>query len=451
MLNLPKRQNTPTPPDYARLGFTDLPFANNPVVNPYSEDPRLNGSIYAQSPVQEAINKFEHLLIRPDDFNNRVKLAFLWSKGDTQSGRGMGKTALLHFFQQRINSDWGETEFSGQFSALVVYVAFRNQVDRRYMDQLAWSALVDVCKNGVLDVSLAALRRDVLSDEQVKAVVSTNGSVNYANLLDPSILTANQISTHYLDEEIEKRLVQEGVEGGPAKALSRGNFEDFLRDLRRDHNLEPYYIPRDTKGLDYACVLFFDQVVKYLRTAGFAGGYLFIDDIENLTDQMARRHRLEFAKEFGLCTVRPGYANTTHNFFSCVLTTHQQSAIPLSQAWNEAGLSAMARLDPAAPTSVELPLPTKDQAREIIIAHLDYYRINKEENGTIKPFAEDGMSALVDRSQHPRVLLSHAAHAVLKAKDKGITSIDAQTIEEAMDSAASLQVTDFSEGLDEAL
>ena len=26
--------------------------------------------------------------------------------------------------------------------------------------------------------------------------------------------------------------------------------------------------------------------------------------------------------------------------------------------------------------SVELPLPSKDQAREIIIAHLDYYRIN---------------------------------------------------------------------------
>jgi hypothetical protein len=36
------------------------------------------------------------------------------------------------------------------------------------------------------------------------------------------------------------------------------------------------------------------------------------DDIENLVDQMARRERIEFAKEFGLCTVRPGYANTEY-------------------------------------------------------------------------------------------------------------------------------------------
>ena len=101
---------------------------------------------------------------------------------------------------------------------------------------------------------------------------------------------------------------------------------------------------------------------------------------------MARRNRLEFAKEFGLCTVRPGYANTEYGFFSCVLTTHQQSVTGISQAWSEAGLAAMARLDPGVPTSVELPLPTPDQARAIIIAHLDHYRVNDEDKGSIQAF-----------------------------------------------------------------
>ena len=68
-----------------------------------------------RKPVRPSIEKFERLLIRPNDFQNRVRLAYLWSKGDTESSRGMGKTALLRYFQQRINQDWGWTEFDGQF------------------------------------------------------------------------------------------------------------------------------------------------------------------------------------------------------------------------------------------------------------------------------------------------------------------------------------------------
>ena len=214
------------------------------------------------------------------------------------------------------------------------------------MEQLAWAALVDTCRNGVLPVARAALRRDVLTDEQVTAVVTTDTGDDWSRLLNHDILEANGISSSDLDNTVEEVLRREGVELAPAKSLARGGFEDFLRGLRRDHSLEPFYIPRDTKGLDYSRDLFFNDIVLYLRAAGFAGGYLFVDDIENLTDQMARRYRTEFAKEFGLCMMRPGYANTKHGFFSCVLTTHQQSAIALATAWSEAGLAAMARLEP---------------------------------------------------------------------------------------------------------
>ena len=90
--------------------------------------------------IKDAIEKFERLLIRPGDFLNRARIASLWAAGDSISGRGMGKTALLRFFQQRINFDWGLTLFDGQFSAAVIYVAFPDQVDRRWMEQLAWAA-----------------------------------------------------------------------------------------------------------------------------------------------------------------------------------------------------------------------------------------------------------------------------------------------------------------------
>lgn len=453
-MQIPKLSKTPIPSKYTPLGMKELPFPNEAVVNPYSSDPRKNGSMYATSPVTAEIEKFENLLIRPDDFTNRVRLAYLWSKGDQQSGRGMGKTALLRYFRQRINKDWGATEFKDQFSAVVVYVAFPSQVDRRYMEQLALSALVDICRNGVLAASRAALRLKHLTEEQANATMTKeDGSQDGENLLKDAILTAKGADVAKLDEAVMQELIAAGVQAAPAKALARGEFEKYLRSFRKDDNLEPFYVPRDTRILDYSRSLLFNDVVNYLRAAGFSGGYLFIDDIENLVDQMARKARIEFAKEFALCTVRPGYSNTEHSFFSCVLTTHQQASIGLSSAWGDAGLTAIARLDPTSPNSVELPLPSKDQAREIIIAHLDYYRINAAEKGSVKPFTDDGIEALLKSKQmlHPRLMLSSAAQVVFNAAQAGMTVIDRDIVNAALDTKESIDTSDVAEGIEGAL
>lgn len=163
MITLSHRAAATTTSRYEPLGLRDLPFSPDPMLNPYSTDDRINGAIYAQEPVQGAIDKFERLLIRPDDFHNRVRIASLWAAGDVQQGRGMGKTAMLQFFKQRINADWGTTQFNGQFSAVVIYASFSSGVDRSWMKQLAWAALVDICHNGVLKASLTELRLKHLS------------------------------------------------------------------------------------------------------------------------------------------------------------------------------------------------------------------------------------------------------------------------------------------------
>lgn len=453
-IQLPKKSTTPIGSKYELLGLRDMPFPSDGFVDPYSSDPRTNGSIYAVSTAQSAITKFENLLIRPDDFANRVRLAYLWSKGDSQSGRGVGKTALLRYFRQRINSDWGRTEFKGQFSAVVVYVGFRSQVDRRYMEQLALSALVDVCKNGVLEASRAALRLNAIPESKSDEILAdeTEDTSGADNLLNDQVLDKHGVDSKAIDETVTSTLISAGVEVRVAQALANGSFEDYLRSMRKDGALEPLYVPRDTKILDYSRTLLFNDIVLYLRAAGYGGGYLFIDDIENLVDQMARRERIEFAKEFGLCTVRPGYANTEYRFFSNVLTTHQQASVSLSQAWGEAGLAAIGRLDPSSPNSVELPFPSKEQAEAIIIAHLDYFRINEKERGSIKPFTQDGIDALLaGPTVHPRATLSNAAKVVQYAADKKITLIDAESVKAAGELRTETATPDFTEGIDGAV
>lgn len=453
-IHLPKRTTTAIGSKYELLGLRDLPFPDGGFVDPYSTDPRINGSIYAVSTAESAITKFENLLIRPDDFPNRVRLAYLWSKGDSQSGRGVGKTALLNYFRQRINCDWGQTEFKSKFSAVVVYVGFRSQVDRRYMEQLALSALVDVCKNGVLEASRAALRLSLIPESTARNILEdeSEGTAGPDNLLNDQVLQKYDVDPIALDERVTSTLISAGVEVPVARSLANGGFEGYLRAMRKDGALEPLYVPRDTRVLDYSRTLLFNDIVKYLRAAGYGGGYLFIDDIENLVDQMARRERIEFAKEFGLCTVRPGYANTEYRFFSSVLTTHQQASLALAAAWGDAGLAAIGRLDPTSPNSVELPFPSKEQAEGIVIAHLDYFRINEKESGTIKPFTRDGIDALLaGPTVHPRATLSAAAKAVQYAVEKNSSVVDGACVKAAGESQTQAPAPDFSEGIEGAI
>ena len=421
------------------------------ILDPYSFDPRRNGTIYAQEPVRDAIHKFESLLLRADDFPNRARIASIWSAGDDASGRGMGKTALLRFFQRRVNQDWGVTEFQNKFFAVAIYVAFPTPVDRRHMDQLAWAALVDVCDNHVLDISLASLRRQLLSEDLVEKIVSVDDDVDWTRLLDDSVLEKHDVSVDELTSQVTQQLVITGVDQTVAGVLAQGQFPSHLRSLRKDGNLTPYHVSRDTKGLDRSKTILFDDLVRFLIAAGFAGGYLFIDDIENLTDRMTRKARTEFAKEFGLCVARPGYANTEHGFFSCVLTTHQQSVLGLAQAWSEAGLSAVAPMNPGAPTSIELPLPDHNQAKHILMAHMDYYRVDPNDLGTVRPFTDEGLTILVGTSQHPRELLTNASHVLMQAVLTDATEISAEAVEQILSDATTATVLDYTDGIEAAL
>ncbi len=157
---------------------------------------------------------------------------------------------------------------------MVVYVGFRSQVDRRHMEQLALSALVDVCKNGVLDASRAALRLDVIPGEKVDAILGdeTEGTSGADNLLNDHVLEKHGVDFKAVNENVTSTLISASVEVPVARALGQGAFEDHLRSMRKDGALEPLYVPRDTKILDYSRTLLFNDIVRYLRAAGYAGG-----------------------------------------------------------------------------------------------------------------------------------------------------------------------------------
>jgi len=114
-------------------------------------------------------------------------------------------------------------------------------------------------------------------------------------------------------------------------------------------------------------------------------------------------------------------------------------------------LQQFARLDPAAPTSVELPLPSENQAKQIVVAHLDYYRTDQSSMGTSKPFTTEAMDALVNRNKQPRILLANAQQILSQAADKGLDEIDLAFVNSSVDATTSVSAADYTQGIDQAL
>lgn len=66
---------------------------------------------------------------------------------------------------------------------------------------------------------------------------------------------------------------------------------------------------------------------------------------------------------------------------------------------------------------------------------LDYYRINKAQNGSIKPFTEDGIEALLKSKQmpDPRSMLSSATQVMNDAARSGMSVIDGNIVNSSLD------------------
>lgn len=434
-----KQETADTDSPYVRLRLRNNPFLPDPFLRPGAKDPRANGEIFADGCRREVISKFERLLVK--DFDNRARLALLWSDGDKESGRGTGKTALLRHFQQRINSDWGRTEFA-KFNAAVIYLAFPEQVDRMYSEQLAWAALVDTHQSGLIRNAAASLRVQILEKrwptiaknvmEEVEELEAQGKDWTKIIVGDDSVFAKHDLDGAELTQAVIEDLVDVGVEEDIAEAFASDGLDGYMRGLRRDGKVHPYWVSRDVKGLNAAPHILFDQLVRFLDKTGFAGAYLFIDDIENLTDQMTNKQSIEFAKNLGLALLRPGRAAGDQRYFTAVLTTHQQAATKLARGWSEAGLQAAARLDPTAETSIRVPLPTEDGALDMMAEYIGHYRTDGSPVDRLFPFTEASARKLVSGVQpplHPRTFLQKAHFVVKQAAEEKADKIDLKDVE----------------------
>jgi len=366
---------------YEIYGLKDNPFPRGgAILKPDSSDPRENGSIFSINAREKEIKEFEEKFIGVrTSFADRIRCGFIWAEGDRTTGRGLGKTALAVYMKHKINKNFGHNYFNGSNKFFCSYISFKEQLK---------SKIVFLYKE-----AFRSFIKDCIFDH-----IS-----NY--------LTKND-------------LINAGVQEDFADAVVNNKVKDYLESLSR-YKLDEMVTAYDQRFLSKLHDLFLNQTVRCLRTAGFNGGILLIDDIENLTDRSTRAEIENFIKDFGIAFFRTGNEASNNNFFTIILTTHQQSAQKISQAWTVAGLSSSFPLTPGGHSSLLTRKPDLEQCMDMVVQHLNYFRVTPSIiTDNFYPFTKDAVELVIKKSDyHPRKFLSRLNIIITEALGRNYDQI----------------------------
>lgn len=367
--------------DIYRLKENSFPSG---IIKPESTDRRENGSIFSINARAKQIKEFEEKFIGiKTSFEDRHRCGFLWAEGGATIGRGMGKTALAIYMRHRINDEYGEKYFNGKKKIFCSYIAFDETM---------------VAKIGLFSqVALHSLIKDRIFEE-------------VSRVTDKNALVRNDFYIRF------------------AQAVADNSVRDYLEKEVLGHPLHIRLTARDWRADPILKELFLNQTTRCLKAAGFSGGILIVDDIEKLTDRTTPKQREIFIKDFGTAFFRSGNEASNSNFYTLILTTHENSARLISQAWTLAGLSAAFPLQPEGHASILTPSPDLEQAIDMIAQYIKEYREPAfTPPSEFYPFTKDALETVIrECDRHPRRFLSRLRIILVEAVNKEINEINTE-------------------------
>lgn len=383
---------------YEIYGLKENPFPRGlAILKPESTDPRENGSIFSVNARAKEIKEFEEKFVgTKTSFDDRYRGGFLWAEGDRRTGRGMGKTALALHMKYKINDRYGKNYFGDKGKFFCSYISFNQEL---------------VAKMGLFfQEALNSLIKDGIFHEISKC---TNAEC----------------------------LLQQGVDDRFAQVVANNLVRDYLAKEILGHPLDMRLTTRDWRYDPILKDIFLNQTTRCLKAAGFDGGILLVDDLENLTDRTTPRQVEIFIKDFGLAFFRAGNEASNTSFYTIILTTHLQSAQKISQAWAVAGLSSSIPLNPGGHASLLTRKPDMEQCMDIVKQHLEYFR---DESFVLPeefcPFKREAIETVIsDVDFHPRRFLSRFNRIIVEALSKDVKEITPEfvkTIPEIEEEAA---------------
>lgn len=406
---------------YRRLGFIQNPFPANPSVVPYSDDSRVNGSIFLESIRKEEINAFHDHIVNSE---NQIGLMMDYA---AYKGRGIGKTAFLNYMKKSINKDLGDEMSNGNSVIYAVYVAPSADNRNRTLSQVAHSIFTSMHREGLFLTVFCRLR--ALSGLLDNVIDDTISESNYEETIaNDSWLCERGIDVASVNSFVCKELAKAGLadDDVPLFSGSYARFNEMLKD-----NPSEFFWKKE--GL----VFLFEKVEKLLKAAMFTNCIILLDEAEKMIQYQNFNERRAFCENLRTYFVDGNNSNAIDGFFKILLTIHPNSQELLMPHWAAAGLDRFCSL--GGNTSSENTIffkPLKNEPgmiRALAEIYLKASRVNKNDN-SISPFTQEAIDYTMEKSAYiPGKFLKYLYILIEKAIKNNWIKIDKKEVAEVLD------------------
>jgi hypothetical protein len=430
---------------FEKFGLTENPFPPNPFAD-YAAKERdaRRGKIFCPESHIEPIIAIERKWIGFPNFEDKLRIGFLWAQSGELTDKGMGKSSIIFHIIDKVNQGFGINYFK-DYKLCAIYVYAGTEWNK--LGYVCIEAMRKLENEGILDEVVRILRYESLLEMNPDMASSIKTQEDLNKVLDDGWLSENGVDLAILGEKVNAKLIQEGVEPDVAHAVSERRFIEYLKSFRSDRQLKLPPAPHDWRLTKLSVRLFFDQCMRVLRAGRFDHCYLFIDDVENIIKALEKSSRdlNEFARVLGGHLFRDDVFSNTGQMLSVFLTTHAKAADSLSGPWRDAGYDSSARLHTSSPNSVMVGPLTVEGGIAIVKTYLKHFRIPGYQGDALFPFDLESAQLLVEGSKfHPRFLLTNSFHLLVKAADDdSIKQISRDYVDSFLKSKISIEGKDI--------
>lgn len=355
---------------YERYFLQDNPFPATPLLDPNSDDDRVNGKIYNPHIREAEISSFENKI--------RQRLPLIYIE-NTEYERGAGKSALLVQQWRQLQNQPDVTSIYIRSSEKLKPIDFAARlIERWHQEGHLWKVVLQTLAAYVKDNPQSEMPSVAFSifKEKLPSLPQHSISLTHYNVFNPKRLISDLAAlTHR----------QAGDHLHPD--LAQTFFETYLTDP--NEFLKAY--PGVLRKLKSDAIAMLAGVYRLLKLGGYQYHYLFFDQFEDVIHGMTGKTLIAFSTEMRRlieASLRQATITVTlHSGADQALSTHEGDNI-----------RSIAPLDTR--YVVDVRLLTKEGAHQLALTYLNHYRLpNTCPPDALYPFTQEAIDEIHTASQ----------------------------------------------------
>jgi hypothetical protein len=378
--------------------LTENPFPNNPIMDPSSQDPRINGAIFnsdiRQGELQELRDKLD------------AKLALVYLRAPI-AVRGMGKSALVvHEWKKRqqINDI---TSIYVKVSPTATIADFTINIIRSWHEEgYLWNVLIDFLNKHIQGNESPAIPAEVVEDITA-SYPKMPPNINIGRYIYKGTVSSVLRKLAEWASNSNRALLPEVAEIFFETYLSRPS--DFIAAYGN--------IKRKLKGRDE--VDFFRSIIELTRLSRYKHHFIFLDQFEYaMTSKGKGKNIIEF------CSDMRRLLEAGLGFVTFCVTMH----LDASNLLGTPQCSPLTEIAPRGPRHVvDIRELNAEQACELALTYLEHFRGKRGKHkppDSLYPFEKEAIEYVRDElSGNTRWILRALHFAIEEGREKGFEPI----------------------------